>query len=593
MLQINNFGDTQMLDELMKIINYAYNIINEPINIIYKLEAINNCKKQLNIGKTESFGGYYFSLQKHKKEKGVVYTPESIAKFIIENTVKAEDIIRSPFLKILDPACGCGNIIIPCFKYLRRIYLENLNEINNKNNLYLSEANINLHIINNNLFGIDIDSFALKILNLDLLAESECTNSNNFMIKDFLIDDIQWSYDIIIGNPPYIGQKAINKDYSLKLKNLYNKLYKDKGDISYCFFGAALDNLKSLGKLTFITSRYFIESPSGENLRKKLTEDCSIEKIVDFYGVRPFKNAGIDPVIIFITKEGKNNEVEVIKPLIKKQATFLSGLLENKRQSYNNFFIKKSELKNSGWILKNEAERKIIKKIEKNCEAKLDKICNSYQGIITGCDKAFIIEEQNIREEALETDIIRPWIKSSSIEKNLVNKTGKFIIYSDAISDENKYKNSINHIAPFKEKLMERRECMKGIRSWYQLQWGRVQNIFEGEKIVFSYKASNNRFAYDIGSYFSADVYCLILKDNNAYSYEFILKLLNSKLYEYYFKAFAKKLGEDLYDYYPNNLMKLSIPNLHSISGDVDEYLYSLFHITEEEQKIINEYVTY
>lgn len=582
-----------MSNDFIKIINDLFSLINEPINIIYKLEAINNCKKQLNIGKIERFGEYYFRHQEDKKEKGLVYTPEVIAKYIIENTIKAENIIKNPFLKILDPACGCGNIIIPCFKYLRASYLENLDEINNKNNLKLSEASINMHIISNNLFGFDIDPFALKILNLDLLVECEFISSNNFNINDFLVDELQESYDIIIGNPPYIGQKSINKDYSLKLKKLYYEIYKDKGDVSYCFFGAAIEKLKSLGKLSFITSRYFLESPSGENLRLYLKEICSIEKIVDFYGVRPFKNTGVDPLIIFITKEGKNNEVQVIKPIVKKQDLFYSGFLENKSKNYNTFYIKKSELKNTSWILRNESERNIIKKIEETCDTSLGNICDSYQGIITGCDKAFIIEEKNIKEEALETDIIRPWIKSSSIEKNLVKKTGKFIIYSDLIQDEEKYKNSINHILPFKERLMKRRECMKGLRSWYQLQWGRTQSIFEGEKIVFPYKSSNNRFAFDTGSYFSADIYCLVLKKNNGYSYEDILKLLNSKLYEYYFKTFAKKLGEDLYDYYPNNLMNLKIPNKQDIKVDTDEYLYSLFHITEEEQRIINEYVSY
>ena len=78
-------------------------------------------------------------------------------------------------------------------------------------------------------------------------------------------------------------------------------MYKDKGDLSYCFFKKALEDLENGGKLTFITSRYFLESPSGEDLRKVLKEVCTIDKIIDFYGIRPFKNIGIDPVILFIT----------------------------------------------------------------------------------------------------------------------------------------------------------------------------------------------------------------------------------------------------------------------------------------------------
>lgn len=573
-----------------EIIDDIYNLLNEPIDIICKLTEINNYKVQLNIGKSESFGEYYFNLQKDKKEKGLIYTPKKLADYIIENTMNLESIINNPFLKILDPACGCGNIIIPCFIYLKKLYLENLHEINFNNSIQLKKEEINLHIIENNLFGFDIDEFALKILIIDLFTVSQCVSFNNLSKKDFLIDEINENYDIIIGNPPYIGQKSIDKAYSLKLKNLYKELYKDKGDISYCFFGAALNKLKNDGKLTYITSRYFIESPSGETLRKTLKELCAIDKIVDFYGVRPFKNTGVDPVIIFTTKEGINCRVEIIKPLVTKQDDFCKGLFENRKDYIYNFYVDKNDLMDSGWILIDDTEKGIIRKIEKNCVTTLNSICDSFQGIITGCDKAFIIDEMSIKEENIDNELIKPWIKSSCIKKNKVNKIGKFIIYSDNIQDENTYVNSINHIKIFKEKLQERRECKKGLRPWYKLQWGRVQNIFEGEKIIFPFKASSNRFAYDLGSYFSADVYCIIIKKPSKYTYEFLLKLLNSRLYEYYFKTFAKKLGIDLYDYYPNNLMKLCIPNIIEIEGDIDKFLYSYFNISDKEISVIEQY---
>jgi adenine-specific DNA-methyltransferase len=44
------------------------------------------------------------------------------------------------------------------------------------------------------------------------------------------------------------------------------------------------------------------------------------------------------------------------------------------------------------------------------------------------------------------------------------------------------------------------------------------------------------------------------------FSYEYLLGLLNSSIYEFYIKSMAKKLGDDLYDYYPNKIMTLRIP---------------------------------
>jgi adenine-specific DNA-methyltransferase len=573
-------------------IGELYNIIIQPIDIMYKLTAINNCKRTLNIGRHESFDEYYFNLVQDKKLKGIVYTPLEIAHYIVNNTITNNDIIENPFIRIVDPACGCGNLIIPCFLHLQKLYKENLQEINEKNLLCLTDKDISKHIVENNLFGYDIDEFALKILTIDLFYTSHNIKADNFKIMDFLLDADDKKTDVFIGNPPYIGQKSIDKEYSASIKKLYKDLYKDKGDLSYCFFGAALNKLNKGGKLSFITSRYFLESPSGEILRKTLKEFCSIEKIVDFYGIRPFKNVGIDPVIIFLGFGGSKKEIEVIKPLIRVEKQFFNSLFRESGSSFSRFSLDKNLLNDKGWILRDEIDRGIINKIEKRCFTSLGNICDSFQGIITGCDKAFVVDEETIREKALELDLIKPWIKSSFIEKGTVNRRNKHLIYSDLITEEEKYPNSIMHIGFHKDRLQERRECKNGVRRWYQLQWGRTESVFHGEKIVFPYKANKNRFAIDKGSFFSADVYCLTLKEAVPFTYDFLLNLLNSKIYEYYFKTFAKKLGEDLYEYYPNNLMKLCIPTMMEMPPNIDEFLYDFFEMEANEKSAVENYIS-
>jgi adenine-specific DNA-methyltransferase len=61
--------------------------------------------------------------------------------------------------------------------------------------------------------------------------------------------------------------------------------------------------------------------------------------------------------------------------------------------------------------------------------------------------------------------------------------------------------------------------------------------------------------------------------------------VLNSDIYEFYFKTFGKKLGENLYEYYPNNLMKLCIPTMEE--NLCENYLYKNFKFTDEEIEII------
>ena len=136
------------------------------------------------------------------------------------------------------------------------------------------------------------------------------------------------------------------------------------------FFQKAIEDLNMAGKLTFITSRYFLESPSGEDLRKVLKEVCTIDKIIDFYGIRPFKNIGIDPVIMFITNyQNEDNEIEIIKPLNvkgKNKNEFYNSVFLKNGNKFNSFLLNKNELNDKGWILIDEKQRNIINKINKN-----------------------------------------------------------------------------------------------------------------------------------------------------------------------------------------------------------------------------------
>lgn len=587
----SKIGDNGV-DDFIKNIEEIYKLINTKLDSKIKFRSIENCKKKFNIERDKYFAEYYYNQEIVSKAKDVIYTPYEISRYMLENLINPMDVIENPFIKIIDPSCGCGNLICPCFYYLKSIFENNIKAIDNHNNIDLQIKDINKHIVYNNLFGFDIDETAIKILKIDLFSISGGFNSENFEVKDFLIGNIDEKFDIFIGNPPYIGHKRVDRDYYKDLKKIYGNIYRDKSDISYCFLKKSLDCLKKVGKLGFITSRYFCESCSGEELRKFLIENASIYKIVDFYGIRPFKNVGIDPIIMFLIKEkNSHNNIEVIKPKkgieLRKKRSYGSIFLK-KYGEYRSFFIDQDSLENKGWIFIDKIERRIVDKIKKRSKYTLKDICESHQGVITGCDKAFIIDECILKEKNIEGKLIRPWIKSSYIHRNKIMYKGKFIIYSNFIKNEKDYPNSINYIKTCKEKLLHRRECKKGIRKWYELQWGRKPEIFEGKKIVFPYKSKNNRFALDEGSYFSADVYSLVLKKNVNFTYDNLLKILNSPLYEFYFKTFGKKLGENLYEYYPNNLMKLSIPVIDFCEKyDAESYLYKFFGLTEGEIKIV------
>lgn len=565
-----------------------------------------------------------------RKDKGVFYTPPEVVERMTEKILAEVDLAANPYIRILDPACGTGLFLIKAFELLKQrfekdytLILERNKELEGK----LQMVDIGGFIVENNLWGADIDQEALDTAGeiLIKLAGKECVP--NLLCCDSLLSGAEaqislyseitreeykfWcsSYDYIIGNPPYIGHKQVTKEYKNVLQQLYKGIYRDKSDISYCFLKKGIDLLKEGGSLSFITSRYFMEGPSATGLRKYMAEQCTITEITDFYGQSVFRDAGVAACIITLVKGSHGDKTLVLK---YKEGISASGAELFASSNYEQFSVGRPVLKETGWVLLNPEKYAIFSGIEAKSSLTLGDVAESYQGIITGCDRAFIVSRNEVEEHEIEEGLLKPWIKNSNVQKHYIKEPLQFLIYSDFIRTEEDFPNAIKHIANYRKRLMGRRECRNGVRKWYQLQWGRTNKVFDTPKIVYPYKSSGSRFAVDrTGYYCSADIYSLKLKKEyeGIMSLDYIAALLNSRLFEFYFKCYGKKISENLYDYYPNTVLKMRIPlpeernpllkmafeiencknedYKKTITYEIDREVYMLYGLNEKQIRIV------
>ena len=510
---------------------------------------------------------------KTRKERGIYYTPYIVVEYILDKTLRKHDVIKNPYPRVLDLCCGCGNFLIKAYEILYEKFYQNIEALNRKyGDGFISEQDIGLHIIRNCIFGVDTDRDALEILKRQLVDISDidvvdqfnifCGDSLKINFKDIFGVD---KFDYIVGNPPYIGQKLLDNEYKKFLYKEYEDVYRGKGDLYFCFYKKILDLLDKDAVAGIITPRYFMQSPSGKFLRKYLISNSRINTIIDFLGANLFNNLGIAScIVIFEHSDFQNNYIDLYKIIddnisIKK----ITNLEEYINQgNFKKLKVNQNSLGES-WMMVDQEEFKFYNKIQSKSQYFLDEICESFQGIITGCDKAFVIKKDDQNIEKINKNLLKNWIKNKDVGKYIINNSQYKLIYTNDIDTEENYKFVIDtFLLPYKQKLSSRRECIKNTRKWYELQWGRDKNLFEQKKIMYPYKSTNNRFAIDVdNSYVSADVYSFYIKDEykDQFSYEYLVGILNSKTYDRYFKIIGKEMGKKIFDYYPNKVMKLKV----------------------------------
>jgi len=307
-----------------------------------------------------------FIEKNNNRNRGVIYTPQPIADFMVtnifriffdefpeiqkifqkncdyislkqlfakNNSLKDRFEIKIRNIKILDPACGTGRYLIAIAKFLFNIYqaLE----------LEYTDYSIKKKIIQNHLYGIEIDESASIISKIRLISwiysdndtpfldESIDINSDigeievyvnrfklNFNIfnQDYLLEFDSADIDIIIGNPPYVeNKKILDLEFKKKIKKKFESAY-GLYDLSIIFIEKSIELLKiGVGCLSFLTTNKFLSADYGLKIREMLLRDTELKEIINVSSLPIFQKTAAYPIIISFKRRTNTGNAILIK----------------------------------------------------------------------------------------------------------------------------------------------------------------------------------------------------------------------------------------------------------------------------------------
>lgn len=210
----------------------------------------------------------YLSADTSQYDSGSYYTNKSL----VNRTLSEIPDIKNK--KIIDPASGTGNFLINVIISLKNNFLSKKDFVEYLSNYVfandLMESSTNTYIKRLNFLSINWFNEGLTEKDL-LLIKANISN------KDFLLDfSKEQEYDIIIGNPPYLGTKSLGKDYLDKL----NKEFGFTDDLYSLFTIKSLNLLSESGFFSFVTSNTYFTLKTKLKMRESLVKN-GLYKIIN------------------------------------------------------------------------------------------------------------------------------------------------------------------------------------------------------------------------------------------------------------------------------------------------------------------------
>ncbi|MRJ09333.1 restriction endonuclease [Ornithobacterium rhinotracheale] len=450
--------------------------------------------------------------KKRKNRYGQYFTPKIVAEFMI-------DLAKiTPESKILEPSSGKG------------IFLDILYNKGYKN--------ITAYEIDREL-GVDY---------------------NFVKHESFVSAKINEKFDLIIGNPPYIRWKNLEKELKEELANskLWNKYFNSLCDYLYIFILKSIEILNNNGQLIFICPEYWINTTHSSSLRNYMVENGCFEKIYHFNETPIFNNVSVSFIIFkYIKTKTKLKEINVTK-YYKNRVLTNNVLLELKKSQTKNTDIEKyivpQFVKNKRWLLTNQNEMEIMNDFEKSCSTKIEihqdlfkksknitfptigEKCNIGNGMVSGLDKAFQLNGQKLTE--YEDSKTIKVVKAKNLEPFVYKDITKYIFANDIKSESDfkeKCPNFYQTLILHKEKLEQRYLYNRSINYW---EWVflRNYNLFNSENprifVPSKERISNKdyfRFTYVEARIFpTQDVTAIFKKESTKESLYYILSFLNN-----------------------------------------------------------------
>ena len=352
-----------------------------------------------------------------RRTTGAVFTCPDVVAYMMREAKAAGRFREWKSVRVLEPSCGDGAFVLPIVDAL------------------LSESpDWNDDSLDGFLSAFDVSKKSISCVRCAVRHKLESAGCPEMVIarllkkwfccEDFLLHDFNGTFDVIIGNPPYIRFDNLAEQKQIAYKACYST-FTERCDIYVPFFERSLSLLSERGVLSFICSNRFVRSSYGKRLRQLISGSFHVALYLNMEHTQPFETeVSAYPAIFVIDRrmgrETLSGEVTTLDDDGLK--SFRTGMANSRLSRFDKWYGR-----DEAWITTDASERTRQESIADSFPT-IEESGEGTQvgiGVASGADDIYVDPQLNAE---IEDACLLPLVASEDIREGRIDWNSRYML---------------------------------------------------------------------------------------------------------------------------------------------------------------------
>ena len=498
-------------------------------------------------------------------ERGAVFTRREVVDFMLDLAGYTDDKALWK-VTLLEPSFGNGDFLLPAIERLLSARRKEIQAGKQVGHLAACIRAVELH---KDTFEATRANVIARLVLAEFSGGEAQALADTWLIQaDFLLCPLTQSFDVVIGNPPYVRQELIPTALVNEYRKRYSTLY-DRADLYIPFFHRALDLLRDGGELCFICSDRWMKNKYGTPLRGFVSKEYWLRAYVDMTDTPAFHAQVIAyPAITLIQRAQAGVTRVAAKPDICEQSLEIlsQALLGDTILARSGVREIKDVVQGcEPWILDAADHILIVRRLEALFPLLEEAGCKVGIGVATGADRAFVAPYDALDVEA---DRKLPLVMTKDITSGQVVWRGAGVI--NPFTDEgplvnlDKYPKLKAYLEAHKGEIAGRHVAQKAPGNCYRTIDRITPSLASRPKLLIPDIKGQAQVVYEEGRFYPH--HNLYYVESNEWDLYALQAVLLSGLTKLFVAAYSTKMRGGFLRFQAQYLRRIRLPRWATVS---------------------------